>query len=106
MAHATRAEGARVGAVTCAGRAKTGALKGEEVALVDQVTLVGTGDAALQRANLLLRLNRNPVVGDKFSSRHGQKGVLSQLWPDVNMPFVAATGMRCASGGLLPACCC
>ncbi len=79
-----------------AGRAKTGALKGEEVALVDQVTLVGTADPALQRANLLLRLNRNPVIGDKFSSRHGQKGVLSQLWPDVNMPFVAATGMRCA----------
>ena len=82
----------------CAGRAKTGALKGEEVAIVDQVALVGTGGPGLQRANVLLRLNRNPVIGDKFSSRHGQKGVLSQLWPDVNMPFVAATGMRYPAG--------
>ncbi|CAL8465768.1 g5304 [Coccomyxa elongata] len=76
------------------GKAKTGALKGEEVAVVDQVAIVGTAEPSLQRANVLLRLNRNPVVGDKFSSRHGQKGVLSQLWPDINMPFVAGTGMR------------
>ncbi len=80
-----------------AGKAKTGALKGEEVAVVDQVAIVGTAEPRLQRANVLLRLNRNPVVGDKFSSRHGQTGVLSQLWPDINMPFVAGTGMRCGS---------
>ncbi|EIE18403.1 beta and beta-prime subunits of DNA dependent RNA-polymerase, partial [Coccomyxa subellipsoidea C-169] len=76
------------------GKAKTGNMKGEEVAVVDQVTIVGTADPNLQRANILMRINRNPVVGDKFSSRHGQKGVLSQLWPDINMPFVAGTGMR------------
>lgn len=78
------------------GRFKSHKLKGEEIAHVESVTLVGTGGAGtpLQRANIKYRFNRNPVIGDKFSSRHGQKGVLSQLWPDVDMPYCEATGMR------------
>lgn len=71
-----------------------GELKGEEVAVIDQVTVVGSKDPELKRANIRARYNRNPVIGDKFSSRHGQKGVLSQQWKDVDMPFCAATGMR------------
>ncbi len=70
-------------------------LKGEETAVVCQVGIIGSGrDTAVAHACIKYRLNRNPVIGDKFSSRHGQKGVLSQLWPDVDMPFSAATGMR------------
>ena len=42
----------------------------------------------------VLRVPRPPYIGDKFSSRHGQKGVLSQHYPDRDMPFCAATGMR------------
>ena len=41
----------------------------------------------LQVVRFKLRFCRNPVVGDKFSSRHGQKGVMSILWPQEDMPF-------------------
>ncbi|CAI9769443.1 unnamed protein product [Fraxinus pennsylvanica] len=46
------------------------------------------------QANIRLQRTRNPIIGDKFSSRHGQKGVCSQLWPDVDMPFSGVTGLR------------
>mmetsp|Transcript_9236 Transcript_9236/g.37844 ORF Transcript_9236/g.37844 Transcript_9236/m.37844 type:complete len:1005 (-) Transcript_9236:1999-5013(-) len=60
-----------------------------EAAVVDSVRLLGpessTNNAC--KAVVNFRYPRNPVVGDKFSSRHGQKGVLSMLWPDHDMPF-------------------
>jgi DNA-directed RNA polymerase I subunit RPA2 len=52
-----------------------------------------TGDTELQKINLTLRIPRAPVIGDKFSSRHGQKGVCSQKWPAVDMPF-SESGMQ------------
>ena len=69
--------------------------KESEPAVVEQVTVVAPEAAAradangsgLQCARVKLRFNRNPIVGDKFSSRHGQKGVLSVLWPQADMPF-------------------
>jgi RNA polymerase Rpb2, domain 6 len=61
-------------------KAKQHELKGEEIAVVDRVTVIGTAkDKDLLKANVRLRFNRNPVIGDKFSSRHGQKGVLSRV---------------------------
>eukprot|EP00899_Mesostigma_viride_P003894 jgi/Mesvir1/13505/Mv10505-RA.1 len=76
-------------------RTKVSQLKGAEEAVVEQVSVIGTGTKEeLQVAKIKMRFNRNPQIGDKFSSRHGQKGVLSQLWPDIDMPFCAVTGMR------------
>ena len=65
------------------------------------MTLVGTKEGngnMRQQANIKLRFNRNPVIGDKFASRHGQKGVLSIRWPDVDMPYAAATGVESGCG--------
>ncbi|KAL4423560.1 hypothetical protein ABPG77_004600, partial [Micractinium sp. CCAP 211/92] len=76
---------------------KAGKLKGEETAVIDQVAIVGGGPkdkGGIKQANIKLRFNRNPVIGDKFASRHGQKGVLSRLFEDVDMPFCESTGIR------------
>lgn len=66
-----------------------------EEAYIDQIRLIGseTGDQPCQAISIKYRMPRRPVIGDKFSSRHGQKGVCSQLWPSINMPF-SETGIQ------------
>ncbi|BFZ64987.1 DNA-directed RNA polymerase I subunit rpa2 [Saitoella coloradoensis] len=68
---------------------------GTERAFVDEVRVLGndSGDQECQGIHVKLRVTRSPVTGDKFSSRHGQKGVLSQKWPAVDMPF-SESGMQ------------
>jgi DNA-directed RNA polymerase I subunit RPA2 len=82
--------------------------KGDEAAFVDKVRLIGKhqmlilakpstlfvgSDSELQKVHITLRVARPPVIGDKFSSRHGQKGVCSQKWPAIDMPF-SESGMQ------------
>lgn len=77
------------------GRTKFHKYKGDETAFIDEVRVLGSdaGDAELQKIHIKLRIPRSPVIGDKFSSRHGQKGVCSQKFPAIDMPF-SESGMQ------------
>ena len=66
-----------------------------ENAYVDQVKLLGEefSKDLVTKASIVLRINRYPDVGDKFSSRHGQKGVCSMVYKTEDMPFLSANGI-------------
>ncbi|KAL7275023.1 DNA-directed RNA polymerase I subunit RPA2 [Rhizina undulata] len=64
--------------------------KGSEDAYIEEVRLLANeaGDnKPMQEISIKYRVPRSPNIGDKFSSRHGQKGVCSQKWPSIDMPF-------------------
>jgi len=77
------------------GRTKFRKYKGDETAYIDEVRVLGgdAGDIEAQKIHIKLRIPRSPVIGDKFSSRHGQKGVCSQKFPAIDMPF-SESGMQ------------
>ncbi|EGY21595.1 hypothetical protein VD0002_g2155 [Verticillium dahliae] len=69
--------------------------KESEQAFIEEVRIIGSenGNEPAQTVSIKLRVPRAPVIGDKFSSRHGQKGVASQKWPATDMPFTES-GMQ------------
>ena len=53
---------------------------------IDKVMLTAT-EGETKLVKVITRQTRRPEVGDKFSSRHGQKGVVGIISDQVDMPF-------------------
>ncbi|KAG9484200.1 hypothetical protein GDO78_009880 [Eleutherodactylus coqui] len=63
--------------------------KSKEDCVVDNIKVCSNdqGIGKFKAVCITMRVPRNPTIGDKFASRHGQKGILSKLWPSEDMPF-------------------
>ena len=60
--------------------------RGSAPAYVDKV-LITSNENEQFLIKVMLRQTRRPEIGDKFSSRHGQKGVCGLIVPQADMPF-------------------
>ena len=59
-----------------------------EESYVDKNYIETNGDG-YNFCKVRIRNFRKPVIGDKFSSRHGQKGTIGNIIPEQDMPFTA-----------------
>ena len=66
--------------------------KTDEETFIDKNYIDRNGDG-YNFAKVRLRTTRKPVIGDKFSSRSGQKGTIGNIIPEEDMPFTSS-GLR------------
>jgi len=55
--------------------------------VIDRVHTGVYNNDGYEMYNVRVRMERKPVIGDKFTNRHGQKGTLGILLPQKDMPF-------------------
>ena len=64
----------------------------QELSYVDKTFIQRNGEG-YNFCKVRVRNLREPAIGDKFSSRHGQKGTIGNIIPEEDMPFTG-DGMR------------
>ena len=63
-----------------------------EESYIDKNYIERNGDGYIF-CKVRIRVHRKPVIGDKMSSRHGQKGTIGLILPEEDMPFTSS-GLR------------